>query len=105
VESVVPELEAVYREAIASPFRSSVPRSWEELEREQLIVLLGRAYEELRDRTEHGRPLIDERGGMLTHEQQRGLMRIAARPWLRRPVLGSIGRLGASGPAIRTISP
>ncbi len=96
-ETVVPELDAVYREAIASPFRSSVPRAWEELEREQLIVLLGNAYEELRDRTEHGRPLIDERGGMLTHAQQRGLMRIAARRWLRRPVLGSIGAIGGIG--------
>jgi glycosyltransferase involved in cell wall biosynthesis len=96
-EAVVPELDAVYREAIASPFRSSVPRSWEELEREQLIVLLGGAYEELRDRTEHGRPLIDEHGGMLTHAQQRGLMRIAARRWLRRPVLGSIGAIGGIG--------
>jgi glycosyltransferase involved in cell wall biosynthesis len=103
-EAIVAEVDAVYREAIASPYRSSVPRSWEELEREQLIVLLGRAYEELRDRTEHGRPLIDERGGMLTHDQQRGLMRIAARPWLRRPLLGSIGlfggiRAGDQGPS------
>ncbi len=96
-EAVVPELEAVYRAAIRSPYRSSVPRSWEELEREELIVLLGHAYEELRDRTEHGRPLIDERGGMLTHTQQRGLMRIAARRWLRRPVLGSIGVIGGIG--------
>jgi glycosyltransferase involved in cell wall biosynthesis len=96
-DAVVAELEAVYREAISSPYRSSVPRAWEELEREQLIVRLGEAYEDLRDRTEHGRPLIDERGGMLTHEQQRGLMRIAARRWLRGPVLGSIGALGGIG--------
>jgi glycosyltransferase involved in cell wall biosynthesis len=96
-EPIVERLAAVYREAIASPYRSSVPRSWEELEREQLIVLLDRAYHELRERTEHGRPLIDERGGMLTHEQQRGLMRIAARRWLRGPVLGSIGLLGSIG--------
>jgi glycosyltransferase involved in cell wall biosynthesis len=96
-EAVVAELETVYREAIRSPYRSSVPRSWAELEREELILALGTAYEQLRDRTEHGRPLIDERGGMLTHEQQRGLMRIAARSWLRRPVFGSIGALGRVG--------
>jgi hypothetical protein len=96
-EAVITEVETVYRDALRSPYRSSVPRSWEELEREELIVALGTAYEELRDRTEHGRPLIDERGGMLTHEQQRGLMRIAARRWLRRPVFGSIGVLGSIG--------
>ena len=91
---LVERLERIYRETIASPYRSSVPRSWEELEREQMIVALDDAYHELRERTEHGRPLIDERGGMLSHDQQRGLMRIAARGWLRRGVLGPIGALG-----------
>jgi glycosyltransferase involved in cell wall biosynthesis len=93
-DTVVDQLDEVYRTAINSPFRSSVPRSWEELEREQLIVLLDTAYHELRERTEHGLPLIDERGGMLSHDQQRGLMRIAARGWLRRGVLGPLGALG-----------
>lgn len=93
-EPLIERLVGVYRDAIASPYRSSVPRMWEELEREQLIVLLDGAYHELRERTEHGRPLIDERGGMLSHDQQRGLMRIAARRWLRGPLLGPIGALG-----------
>jgi glycosyltransferase involved in cell wall biosynthesis len=93
-DAVIAQLDEVYRDTIRSPFRSSVPRTWEELEREQLIVALDDAYHELRERTEHGRPLIDERGGMLSHDQQRGLMRIAARAWLRRGLLGPIGALG-----------
>ncbi len=96
-ESIADRLHGVYRDAIGSPYRSSVPRAWEELEREQLIVLLDRAYHELRERVDHGLPLID-RGGLLSREQQRGLMRIAARRWLRGPVLGPIGLLGGIGP-------
>jgi hypothetical protein len=37
--------------------------------------------------------LID-RDGLLTETEQRGLMRIASRPWLHRPLLGPIGWLG-----------
>jgi glycosyltransferase involved in cell wall biosynthesis len=97
-DSVVERLLRVYEDAVTSPYRSSVPRAWEELEREQLIALLDRAYHELHDRVEHGLPLIDEHGGALSHEQQRGLMRIAARGWLRGPLLGSIGLLGGMRP-------
>jgi glycosyltransferase involved in cell wall biosynthesis len=96
-DSIADQLHGVYRDAIGSPYRSSVPRAWEELEREHLIVLLDRAYHELRERVDHGLPLID-RGGLLSREQQRGLMRIAARRWLRGPVLGPIGLLGGVRP-------
>jgi hypothetical protein len=93
-ETVVPELDAVYRKAIASPFRSSVPRAWEELlVREQLIVDLDRRYQDLRERVAFGIALIDE-DGLLTRPQQRGLMRIAARRWLRGPLLGPLGLIG-----------
>jgi glycosyltransferase involved in cell wall biosynthesis len=92
-DSAVDGVVDVYHEAIASLYRSSVPRAWEELEREQLIVELDRGYHELHDRVEHGLPLID-RGGLLTLEQQRGLMRIASRPWLRSALLGPVGLLG-----------
>lgn len=93
-EAIVPELEAVYREAIASPYRSSVPRAWEELlVREELIVELDRCYQELRERVAFGIALID-RDGLLTREQQLGLMRIASRRWLRAPLLGPLGLIG-----------
>ena len=95
-EPIVEELRRLYRDALASPYRSSVPRAWEDLEREQLIAVLDRGYHDLRERVDHGLPLID-RGGLLTREQQRGLMRIAARRWLRGPLLGPVGLLGAAG--------
>ncbi|HTX33299.1 MAG TPA: glycosyltransferase [Solirubrobacteraceae bacterium] len=109
--SVVRELNEVYRRAVASPYRSSVPRAWEELEREQLIVELDRArndvnerWLDLQARVDHGLPLID-RGGLLTQRQQRGLMRIASRSWLRVPVLGPIGLLGRTNSSDRRSEP
>ena len=84
--TIVDRLCRTYREAIDSPYRSSVPRAWEELlVREQLVADLDRSYKDLRERVDFGIGLID-RGGLLTRDQQRGLMRIAARRWLRRAV-------------------
>jgi glycosyltransferase involved in cell wall biosynthesis len=94
------ELLGVYEDVISSPYRSSVPRAWEELEREQLIIDLDLAYRDLRDRVDHGLTLID-RGGLLTRPQQRGLMRVAARRWLRAPLLGPFGLLGGVRPEFR----
>jgi glycosyltransferase involved in cell wall biosynthesis len=96
-ESVVDRLCEVYQDAIHSPYRSSVPRAWEELlVREQLIVDLDRTSQDLRERVAYGLALID-RDGLLTREQQRGLMRLASRRWLRAPLLGPIGLLGGIG--------
>jgi glycosyltransferase involved in cell wall biosynthesis len=92
--AVAQRLDGVYREVIRSPYRSSVPRAWEELVvREQLIVDLDRRYQELQQRVAPGIALIDQ-GGLLTRPQQRGLMRIASRKWLRRPLLGPLGLIG-----------
>ena len=75
-----------------------MPRAWEELlVREQLIVDLDRRYQELRDRVAFGTALIDRDGGLLTRAQQQGLMRIATRRWLRRPLLGPLGLIGGRG--------
>jgi len=116
-EPIVERLLGVYLDAIRSPFRSSVPRAWDELERERLVaeldgsvhdlqarnrdleasvVALDGAYRDLEARVAHGLPLID-RGGLLTAAQQRGLMRIAARDWLSKPLLGPVGLLGRWG--------
>jgi hypothetical protein len=81
---------------MASPYRSSVPRAWEELERERLLAETHASYIDLLDRVKHGLPLID-RDGLLTPEQQRGLLRIATRAWLRRPLLGPVGVFGEIG--------
>jgi glycosyltransferase involved in cell wall biosynthesis len=99
-EPIVDRLHDLYGRAVAAPYRTSAPRAWEELEREQLIVDLHNAYLGLEERVEHGLPLID-RGGLLTREQQRGMMRVASRRWLRGPLLGPFGLLGGLRPADR----
>jgi glycosyltransferase involved in cell wall biosynthesis len=95
-ESVVERLLEAYTLALAGPYRTSAPRAWSELEREELIVALYEARLDFERRVAHGLPLID-RGGLLSREQQRGLMRSAARPWLRAAVLGPVGLLGSGG--------
>lgn len=95
-EPVADRLCQAYAEALRSPFRAAAPRSYEELERERIIAKLDVMYHDLSVRTAHGLPLID-RGGMLSESEQRGLMRIAQRRWLRTPVLGPIGFLGGLG--------
>ncbi len=93
-DSIADELYEVYCDAIDSPYRSSVQRAWEEsVVREELIVDLDRRYQDLRERVAFGLALID-RDGLLTMKQQRGLMRLASRGWLRRPLLGPFGLLG-----------
>jgi glycosyltransferase involved in cell wall biosynthesis len=96
-EPIVERLCEVYRAAIAAPYRTSAPRAWEELDREQLIVDLHQGYVDLQERVDHGLPLID-RGGLLTRQQQRGMMRVASRRWLRGPLLGPFGLLGGLHP-------
>ncbi len=93
-DRVVPRILAAYADALSSPYRGAVPRAWEELEREELSVALHDAYNQLDARVRDGLALIDQRGALLTRAQQRGLMRVAARPWLRGPLLGGFGLLG-----------
>ncbi len=95
-EPIVDRLIAVYLDAIGSPFRAASPRAWEELQREEHLVELHDSYQELKARVDFGLPLID-RGGLLSVSQQRGLMRIAARPWLKGPLLGPVRLLGEVG--------
>jgi glycosyltransferase involved in cell wall biosynthesis len=96
-DSVADRHLEIYRDTIAAPYRSSVPRAWEELlVREQLIVDLDRRYRDIHDRVAFGLRLVD-RDGLLTRDQQRGLMRVASRDSLRRPLLGPLGLLGRLG--------
>lgn len=107
-ESVIGEIVAAYREALVSPFRAAAPRALEELQREQARVELQAAVAELqgsaddlRSRVRAGLPLIDARGSLLTTSQQRGLMRVASRRWLRGPLLGPFGLLGVDRSRLR----
>jgi glycosyltransferase involved in cell wall biosynthesis len=92
-DAVTPQLHEVYLEAIASPYRPSAPRAWEELQREERLAEVDAHWTDIVERVAHGLPLID-RDGLLTKDQQQGLMRIASRPWLRVPLLGPVGLIG-----------
>jgi hypothetical protein len=89
--SVVEHLVRCYEAAIASPYRGAAARPWAELEREQRLVELT----ELQERVAYGQSLIDGRHGLLTQAQQRGLMRVAKRPWLRTVLLAPFDLIGA----------
>ena len=99
-DKVAGSLRDVYLQAIASPYRSATPRTWEELKREELMVHLEAhamrldARAAIADRASYGLALVDGRDALLTRAEQRGLMRVAARPWLRAPLLAPFGLLG-----------
>jgi glycosyltransferase involved in cell wall biosynthesis len=104
---VAGQLVAVYEQAVGSPAPEAAIRSWQELDRERYIVRLDQdagnlkivaqeyqdAYHELEQRVAPGLPLID-RDGLLSHAQQRGLMRIAGRRRLGALLLAPFGLLG-----------
>lgn len=107
---VAGELIAVYEKALGEPAPQAAPRAWQELDRERLIVRLDDektqlqaiaqeyqdAYHALEERVRVGLPLVD-RGGLLSHDQQRGLMRIAGRGRLGAALLAPFGLLGRGG--------
>lgn len=111
-DSVTQRLLDAYEAALDSPYPPARARAHEELQREELIVALDahgreldRRIEELRGRVQAGMPLIDARAPLLTPAEQRGLMRVAARSWLRRPVLGPFGMLGSISGGRRSVEP
>ncbi len=97
---VAHQLVAVYEEALAAPPSEAAPRIWQELERESFISRLESvaqdyqdAYHALESRVSTGLPLIDE-GGLLSPDQQRGLMRVAGHRRLGSAALVPFGLLG-----------
>lgn len=107
---VARRLLAVYERALRAPRSEAAPRVWQELTRESHIVWLDReasrlaksaqeyqdAYHSLEARVHTGLPLIDD-DGLLSHDQQRGLMRVAARGRLGALALKPFGLLGRLG--------
>ncbi|HSZ14043.1 MAG TPA: glycosyltransferase [Solirubrobacteraceae bacterium] len=106
---VASQLVAVYERAVSDPGTEAAPRIWQELDRERYLATLHGnviglkqtaqeyqdAYHSLEARVEDGLPLIDE-GGLLSPDQQRGLMRVAGRrvgAAALKP-LGVLGRFG-----------
>jgi glycosyltransferase involved in cell wall biosynthesis len=100
---VVERLHATYERTIDAPYRASAPHAWLELERERFIASLEtvadeyqQAYHELRANVGPGLPLVAE-GGLLSRDEQRGLMRIASRRALHGLMLKPVGLLGRIG--------
>lgn len=107
---VAVDLLRVYERALLSPASQAAPRAWQELDREDYIVRLDRdmvslkavaeeyqnAYHALDERVSFGLPLVD-RGGLLSRDQQRGLMRIASRRRLAAVLLAPFGLMGRPG--------
>jgi glycosyltransferase involved in cell wall biosynthesis len=107
---IAQRLTAVYQCALIEPPPEAAPRVWQELDRESYQVRLEDevahhdaisreyqdAYHSLEERVSTGLPLID-RGGLLTPEQQRGLMRVAGRGRLGSLALKPFGLLGGWG--------
>lgn len=97
-------LVAVYDHALREPCTQAAPHVWQELDRENYIVVLEGyqdAYRSLEARVSVGLPLIDE-GGLLSHDEQRGLMRVAARGRLGAGAMKPLGMLGRLGTARRS---
>jgi glycosyltransferase involved in cell wall biosynthesis len=109
---IASQLVAVYERAVTDPGSEAAPRIWQELDRESYLTTLHGnvidlkqtaqeyqdAYHSLEARVSSGLPLIDE-GGLLSLDQQRGLMRLARRRAgsLVLMPLGALGRLGRGG--------
>lgn len=88
---VVERLVACYEAAVASPYRGAAGRPWAELAREERLGELTA----LQDRVAYGQSLVDGDRALLTRAQQRGLLRVATRPWLRRALLAPFALAGS----------
>jgi hypothetical protein len=99
-KEVVERLLETYERAIQAPYRAAAPHAWQELQREKLITDLAasaaannRAYNELRESVGIGLHLVAE-DGLLSRDEQRGLLRVASREPLHSVILGPLGVLG-----------
>ncbi len=108
---VARQLIGLYEHALANPCSEAAPRAEQELDRENYIIRLDEdvhklkqiaqeyqdSYHSLEARVMSGLALIDD-GGLLTPDQQRGLMRIAGRQLgaLALKPLGPLGRIARS---------
>ncbi len=89
---VAADLRAAYGDLIASPHRASSPRIWREQEREREIGELHLQLRELRDSV--GVLAGPSHGGLLSDAERQGLVRVAARPLLRRLLFAPVRLLG-----------
>ena len=103
-------LEEAYQEAVRRIEKARVEGT-EILDLGDLMSLASLDFPELRDapftslvppEMRDGQSLVDRRSALLTIAQQRGLMRVASRRWLRGPLLAPFGLLGSDQRKRRT---
>lgn len=98
---VAAELVSAYRATLRTPYRAAATHAWQELERERYLVEvedsrqeMSRIHAELLGHLGDRIALASDEG-FLTPRQQRGLLRIGARPALARVVLWPFAVLGS----------
>jgi glycosyltransferase involved in cell wall biosynthesis len=90
------QLARAYELALSGSYRAAAASAWEQLERELVIADLNEHRLRLEAIVGHGLTLAGH-GGLLTPEQQLGLIRVARRPWLARTLLAPFTRIGSLG--------
>ncbi len=93
-ERLAGQLVATYERALRAPYRAAATRAWQEAEREAHLVRVHSDYHRLLDRLD-GRIALASDEGFLTAREQRGLLRVGARPALARALLWPFSVLGS----------
>jgi glycosyltransferase involved in cell wall biosynthesis len=93
-ERLAAQLVATYERALGTPYRAAATRAWQEAEREAHLVRVHSDYHRLLNRVD-GRIALASDEGFLTAREQRGLLRVGARPALARAVLWPFSVLGS----------
>jgi glycosyltransferase involved in cell wall biosynthesis len=95
-DALVPQLLDTYAQALRAPWRAGAVHAWQELERERVLAELGAAHDDLLTHLGPNQALARD-DGFLTAAEQRGLLRVGARPGLARVVLAPFAALGRAG--------
>ena len=93
-EGITPMILDAYEGAIRADHRAGAHYGWQELERERYIRDLAAWVEEYRAAVSGDAVMLVRPDGWLDEPTRRGLMRIASRPALRRPLLWPFALLG-----------
>jgi glycosyltransferase involved in cell wall biosynthesis len=106
-EAIAGQVMGAYECALRMPYRAAAVRAWQELERERHLVEVDRARRVHEERLAGlGANIALAAGdGFLTPSQQRGLLRVGARPALRRLTLWPFAALGSIGSPRRPRDP
>jgi glycosyltransferase involved in cell wall biosynthesis len=103
-ETIAGQLVQAYERALRAPHRAAAVRAWQELERERYLVEVEQDRRRVLERLSGLGDSIALAGpdGFLTAREQQGLLRVGARPPLRRLTLWPFTLLGSIGNRSRT---